>query len=303
MEFKKLKYNIVVFFVVVLMVLTVGFKSFSSEEDLGNSDGSGGPVITDPDDGEDNEPQRDDIPSVRQPKQLFAYSWNMFINGKGYESRFTENMTTSINLGITTVNINQSLLSLKKHSGDTYLEQIWMYESSGMGENTYEHTYANCSSGSVEYLECSTFDYKKETVDLNSGSPQIQTVEQRYRYGFSTYEFDMVNENFKTISAKTSDNGKYYLVTIDYKKEAVPESFKAKYYDSGRMAAGSIRFTKDIRFTFYISVKTGKLIQYSRNAEYLTNILSPNINNVLMTSNISEVFQRMDEAFEVARPV
>lgn len=286
MNFKKVRYNLIVIGLVALVCCYMGMSIFfaPSTSNINNTGSAQEEPVDDtlfPDDDYDNEDYDDedyddesDIPT--DGMELINYGLNILNNGSGYECILTSSIINAPNvpMDISPVqNLTGVIARGVNSKGEKvgYEKNFYYSNYSGTGGGSlaryFRGFYDKQTTGQVDVLE--TADYNPTALTYNKNAARLsETVSsdaalEKYKILY-TKDFPLTF-NAKTCTI-TDDNPKAdknkRTITVVYKVAALPQVYGEYYMTTGEMR--DVKY-QSVKITFVINKKNGYIMSIERN--------------------------------------
>lgn len=324
---KSIKISLLTWSLVILSGVYIGMSFFTqtvaadvpNDTIIGTEDSIIGDLGDENQDGNQDGNQDDDEISIPTGNavDLINYALNIYNNGKGSQSTVSCTITANASMLGLTGSIVQHYEGNILRCGNENLEEFYFYYQdegynytiqSMFGQynvlnNYYRAINVDNDNDKVYCVQTNNFNRQNQTYDLTAGELNVYTKEE------AKEKFVMINSeefpleiNQKTVSVKTFDtrtNQNYYIVSISYYVDKLPE--KLSYYYKNNSALGVVSYEK-YEYTFLISKKTGRLRKMTR-TESFTSMGGPDGMVFIKTDvKYEQNFTKMDTPVEVAQP-
>lgn len=321
MNFKKLRYNLIVIGLVALVACYLGMSFLLSQPanagDPGSNAGNSG-IIVEPEPPEDDpneEEPGEDVNVPIDPWELLEFSLDILNNGKGYESTFKSAVVnTAHTTGFGPVPATQYMdgkviRGVNSKGEKVSVEENYFYSfESGMAAgsvaNYFKGFYVNNDTGMTQVGITSDYNYKNQTFNLaNASRNQTMTTENALSEFKILQGLDFpikINKNTVKIINNDTSGKTYREIAVVYKNPAsLPRNYIDYYTCSGQM--------KDVKYssltiTFKIHNKTGNIYSIKREEAFnATAINAPVIDTCPLTSKVTTVqtFTKMNKTIEL----
>lgn len=322
---KGLKISIVLWSLVILSGVYVGMSFFPNTVAAEVPDGSMNEIEAPADEdeivnsGKDDGQGTDDedyIPT--EPIALINYALNIYNNGKGSQSTVSYYVSNKGVFSGISVQLNQYGTGSTLRCGNQSLEECYFYYNENevpsvlkavnnqykLISNYYRAINVDHDADKVYYVETTSYNHANQTYDLRSGERKMQTysIEQSKDRFITIYSekfpLEISADTVKVTSYNTKKDKYYNYITISYKVDKLPESFRQYYRRNSKL---SLVTYQEYDYTFVISKKTGKLRRMIREEVFT----SPGLGGAItVTSKVryQQDFQKMDVPVEIRKP-
>ena len=322
MKFKKVKYYMLMFVMVLLFGAYIGVSFFatpsSADTTLPSDDPTQGLI---PDEEQPDDPTLDQDEDFELPTDaidLVNYALDVYNNGAG--SAATVEFIVQ-NTGIwqgAEVGVVQYAVGNTYRSGSESLEEVYFYyeDADPLVEGLLlsnhlvmtEYRAINTDSANDSIICVGTEDYNlssktynlndktayKDTYTMEKGKEKfvvIHSMEFPLEISKSTVEI-------KTYDTRSSKN--YITVKMSYKLDKLPEEFDMYYKKNGTLPV--VTYTQ-YDYTFVLSKKTGQLKRLIREEVFTSYTASvPGGLTINSKATFSQTFTSMNKAIEVPKP-
>ena len=321
-----IKYQILLWFLVILAGVYIGMNFFtdSVSADVPDDSATIDPIDPeapddpgdDPTDDDDNNGDETVIPT--DPIDLINYAINIYNNGKGSQSKFTYSVANRGVFQGASISLTQYATGNILRSGSNGLEETYFYYNNnevspivkalvdqyGLLKNQYRAINVDVSANQVNYVYTNNYNRAAQTYDLKNGTRGMETFEvQEARNKFIAIycmEFPIaINYNtVKVTNYNTKKDKTYNYVTVSYKINKLPDNFIYYYCSNSEL---SIATYQDYKLTFVINKHTGKLRRIIRDEEFTSPGLKGAI-TIYSKTRFQQDFISMDKEVNIRKP-
>ena len=321
MKFKKVRYYMLMFVMVLLFGAYIGVSFFatptSADTTLPSDDPTEGLVPDEEEPGDSGDSNEvTELPT--DAIDLVNYALDIYNNGEGSASTIEYIVQ---NTGVwqgAEVGVVQYAVGNTYRSGSQSLEEVYFYYedadplieglllSNNLVMQEYRAVNTDKDADTLICVGTKDYDYSAKTYNLNADSGYkdtytmadglnqfivIQSLEFPLEISKSTVEV-------KTYDTRSSKN--YITVKLSYKPDKLPEEFDWYYKKNGSLPV--VSYTQ-YNYTFVISKKTGELKRMIREEVFTSYTASvPGGLTINSKATFSQTFTSMDEVVEVPKP-
>lgn len=323
MKFKKVKYYLLMFTMVLLFGAYIGVSFFatptSADSTLPPDDPTEGlPPDGGEEGGSDGDNSGEIIELPTNAIDLVNYSLDIYNNGAGSASTIEFVVqNTGIWQGVE-VGVVQYAVGNTYRSGSESLEDVYFYYddadplveglllSNNLVMQEYRAINTDTANDSFICVGTKDYDYNARTYNLNAESGYKNSYNMQQ--GIDNYvvvhsmEFPLeISKNtveVKTYDTRSSKN--YITVKLSYKIDKLPDELDWYYKKNGSLPV--VSYTQ-YNYTFVISKKTGELKRMIREEVFTSYTQSvPGGLTINSKATFSQTFTSMNEAVEVPKP-
>lgn len=325
MKFKRVKYYLLMFTMVLLFGAYIGVSFFatptSADTTVPSDDPTAGltPDEEQPDaSDEDNNTSNDDFELPTNAIDLVNYALNIYNNGAGSTSTIEYVVqNTGIWQGVE-VGVVQYAVGNTYRCGSESLEDVYFYYADAdpliegllLSNNLVMQEYRaiNTDTEKNSFICVGTEDYNvaSRTYNLNadSGYKKSYSMDQGLEKHVIVYSMEFPLEITKdTVEVKTYDtrsNKNYTIVKFSYKIDKLPDELDYYYKKNGSLPV--VTYTQ-YDYTFVISKSTGQLKRMIREETFTSYTTSvPGGLTINSKATFSQTFTSMDKSVEVPKP-
>lgn len=319
MNFKKIRYNLIVIGLVALVLCYMGMSVFFVPSS-GNISGPGSaqeePIEdpTSPDDvsgddetGDDEIDDETDIPT--DAIELINYALDILNNGAGYESTYTSSITntpTSMQNIKPVQNLSSVITKGVNSKGEKVgIQKDFYYSSySGVGDSMlaryFRGYYHNQTTGQVNIIETSDYNstaktYNKDAAYRNEVKSYDEIIDEFKIIYTQSFPLKFTKKNSTIIKDDSKSSKTTRTITVSVKIDSLSQEYLDFYTSTKQMK--DIKYQK-VEVTFVINKNTGYITKIKRN-ELLnsTAINIPVLGSMAMQSSISieQSFKNMNK--------
>ena len=311
MNFKKLRYNLLVIGLVALVACYLGMSFLLStpanDANGGSNAGDTGIVVPEPpedDPGEDDPSEVVDLPT--DAYKLLAYSLDILNNGKGYESSFKSSVSNTAS-GVSAVQYmdGKVLRGVNSKGEKVSIEENYLYSfetgmAGSMVARFFKGFYENRDTGMTQVGITNSYNYSAQTFDLSTASRNnVVTTEDALNEFKILQGLDFpIKINASTTKITNDDpRGKTYRkITVSVTNfSSLSKNFVEYYSSSGQMK--DVEYSK-INITFNINKKTGYIASIVREEAFSATAVGTPLGEIPVSSKVTTVqtFTNMNKA-------
>ncbi len=312
MTFKKLRYNLLVFgliaLVVVYLAMTIFLTQPSETKDNQANSSQSADVTPPPAEEEDPGMNEEPDPGVTVPKKglpLVIFALDILNNGLGYESTYTSELTNVATLNISvTQKVVGTIARGVNSAGDSVVAEKLFYHAenppavaANQVANYFLGLYSNLNNNTTQIVKTTNFDWRKQTYNAEGqrnevvSTPEaiseiklIEGLEYPVSITAKTVSLvwdkdDVINSNYRSIRVKVRN------------MSSLSQNFKDNYGASGDMK--NIQY-QSVEMEFKINKKNGYLYSVTR----YESLKSKALDSFDVTSNVvvTQTFTTMNKA-------
>lgn len=318
MNFKKLRYNLIVIGLVALVCCYMGMSIFfaPASSNVGNSGSAQEEPIEDieipeePDDGDDDGDDEDEETNIPTDAiELINYAIDIMNDGLGYECNYNSAITNTPT-SMSNMNPVQNLSSVITRGVNSKGEKVgtqkdFYYSSySGVGDSMlaryFRGFYDNQTTGQVNVIE--TTDYNVSNKTYNAANAyrndvmSIDDVINEFKIIYTQkYPIKFTKKNCTIIKDDSKKSKTYRTITVSVKLDSLSQEY-LDFFTSTKQMKG-IDYKK-VEVTFVIKKSNGYISKIKRNELLMATAINiPVLGSMQVQSDISieQTFTKMNE--------